>query len=64
MENNETKTINLIESTQKGNEKDENKPCLFREAINKFIDLLTSQMDSFPIIMNTLAVNVNKFKPL
>lgn len=32
--------------------------CIFREAISKYINLLNSQMDSFPIIINTLAVNV------
>lgn len=32
--------------------------CVFRESINKYIDLLNSQMDSFPIIINTLAANV------
>ena len=32
--------------------------CVFREAIIKYINLLNSQMDSFPIIINTLAANV------
>ena len=32
--------------------------CIFGEAINKYINLLNSQMDSFPIILNTLAANV------
>ena len=32
--------------------------CLFKEAIDKFINLLNSQMDSFPILNNTLAMNV------
>lgn len=32
--------------------------CVFSDAINKYIDLLNSQMDSFPIIFNTLAANV------
>lgn len=32
--------------------------CVFRDAINKYINLLNSQMDSFPIIINTLAANV------
>lgn len=36
---------------------DENR-CVFRDAINKYIDFLNSQMDSFPIIFNTLAANV------
>lgn len=36
---------------------DENR-CVFRDAINKYIDSLNSQMDSFPIIFNTLAANV------
>lgn len=35
-----------------------NSRCIFRDAINKYIDFLNSQMDSFPIIFNTLAVNV------
>lgn len=33
--------------------------CVFGEAINKYIDLLNSQMDSFPIILNTLAANLS-----
>ena len=32
--------------------------CVFKESINKYINLLNSQMDSFPIIINTLAANV------
>lgn len=42
------KTDNSIDESQ----------CIFREAINQYIDFLNSQMDSFPIIFNTLAVNV------
>lgn len=32
--------------------------CIFREAIDKYIALLNSQMDSFPIINNTLTANI------
>ena len=35
----------------------DNSRCIFKEAIDKYINLLNSQMDSFPIIINTLAVN-------
>ena len=42
--------------------------CVFKEAIEKYINLLNSQMDSFPIIINTLAVNtktcMNHFEKL
>lgn len=31
--------------------------CKFKAAIEKYINLLSSQMDAFPIIINTLAVN-------
>ena len=36
----------------------DNSRCFFKQAIDKYINLLNSQMDSFPIIINTLAVNV------
>lgn len=32
--------------------------CVFKEAIERYISLLNSQMDSSPIIINTLAANV------
>lgn len=57
MENQEIKIENSNDNNRISKYKNEN-CCLFREAINKYIDLLTSQMDSFPIIINTLAVNV------
>ena len=57
MENKEIKIEKSDQNDQISKNGKENN-CLFKEAINKFIDLLTSQMDSFPIIINTLAVNV------
>lgn len=36
---------------------DDNRNC-FREAIDKFLELMNSQIDAFPILLNTLAVNV------
>ena len=33
------------------------KLCVFKNAIDKYIELLNSQMDSFPIVLNTLAIN-------
>ena len=50
-----------IENKSKSNQADvidNGSPCLFKEAIDKFINLLNSQMDSFPIINNTMAMNV------
>lgn len=45
------------ESSETNNIIDDSR-CVFRDAISKYIDLLNSQMDSFPIIFNTLAANV------
>ncbi len=47
-------------------EMDKRNHSIFKEAIDEFINLLNSQMDSFSIINNTLAMNVktcaNRFK--
>lgn len=32
--------------------------CIFRTAIEKYINLLNAQLDSFPLVFNTLAINV------
>ena len=42
----------------KANESINRDNCVFKEAIERYISLLNSQMDSSPIIINTLAANV------
>lgn len=42
----------------KANESINRDNCVFKEAIERYISLLNSQMDSYPIIINTLAANV------
>ena len=56
----ETKKVNSSKKNIKAQEDSQvdNSRCIFKEAIDKYINLLNSQMDSFPIIINTLAAHV------
>ena len=55
----DTKEKNSSKETEEmqGVSQEKESICIFKMAINKYINLLNSQMDSFPIIINTLAVN-------
>lgn len=58
MENSQTKQNEEQQMESKEVVVNNEKKSVFRIAIDKYITLLNSQMDSFPIIYNTLAVNV------
>lgn len=51
------KSSSIENKEMQGESQADNSRCIFKQAINKYINLLNSQMDSFPIIINTLAVN-------
>lgn len=57
MENKDKKDLSETENVWV-NDSIKESQCVFWETINKYINLLNSQMDSFPIIINTLAANV------
>ena len=51
------KSSSIENKEMQGESQADNSRCIFKQAIDKYINLLNSQMDSFPIIINTLAVN-------
>ncbi len=49
---------NIIKSNEETQSLGTEEKCIFRTAIEKYINLLNAQLDSFPLVFKTLAANV------
>ena len=49
---------NIIRPNEETQSSATEEKCIFRTAIEKYINLLNAQLDSFPLVFNTLAINV------